>query len=440
MTEIIFSFDTEDFTSNTAANSILEEANILRENGIKGNFVIVGLLAWQLKNWNRRDIVEALSHHEIGLHSYGHTLHPTINEYTDIDNFDEAYREVIRQESEAVRLIKETFGKDVKLYAACPPGNQKNYVAMYAYSDMGIPIYADTLCDTDNGDGVYYCNAYQMKYTFMIENLMLHGDEKAMKEALDTLAQKKRAVVFTHPNNVLFDEAWDEQFYKTNLTEFGKWKEMHRRPIEDSLRFYDNFRKFVKMINGDPRFTVTTYSEVAKRLEKEPKRIVKLSHVPLIKAEIEKELYPTHSPLNLSLSDIFLTCRTLILGESSHECKKVKGLLYPPYAVTEPTTLSKEELTRAAAEIDPTGFIPEKINIGNKVIGPADFLRAALTVLSGEDDATVVPAPAMPSFRAFPRLETISFKGSWMQSDDFEDKYVSERLRLQSWTMRFPEV
>lgn len=440
MTEIVFSFDTEDFTSSTAADSIMEEANILRENGIKGNFVIVGLLAWQLKNWKRQDVIDALSYHEIGLHSYGHTLHPTINEYTDIEDFDEAYREVIKQESEAVRLIKETFGKDVKLYAACPPGNQKNYVAMYAYSDMGIPIYADTICDTDNGDGTYYCNAYQMKYTFMIENLMLNGDEKAMREALDDLATKKRAVIFTHPNNVLFDEAWDEQFYKINHTEFGKWREMHRRPVEDSLRFYENFRKFVKMIKDDPRFSITTYSEVAKRLEKEPERVVTLSHIPAIKSEIDKELYPIKTPLNLSLSDIFLACRDLLLGEKSHTCRKVKGLLSKPYAISAPLTLSRTELETAARSINPNGFIPEKIKVKNKEIGPADFIRAALAVLSGEDAVTLSPAPAMPSFRAFPRLETISFKGGWMQSDEFMDNFIADRLRLQIYTMRFPEV
>ena len=440
MTEIVFSFDTEDFTSSTAADSIREEANILRENGIVGNFVIVGLLAWQLKNWGRQDVIDALSYHEIGLHSYGHTLHPTINEYTDLEDIDEAYRELVRQETEAVRLIKETFGADTVINAACPPGNQKNYVAMYAYSDMGIPIYADTICDTDNGDGTYYCNAYQMKYTYMIENLMLNGTEEDMKAALDDLATRKRAVIFTHPNNVLFDEAWDEQFYKVNLTEFGKWKEMHRRPIEDSMRFYDNFRKFVKMIKDDPRFTITTYSEVAKRLRNEPERTVTLADIPAIKREIDKELYPIKAPINLSLSDIFLACRALILGEKSHTCQKVRGLLSKPYAIIEPLTLTKEELVKCAASIDPEGFIPEKIAIGNKVIGPADFIRAALAILTGKDTVTVLPGPAMPSFRAFPRLETICFKGGWMQSDDFMDNYISERLRLQIYTMRFPEI
>ena len=35
MTDIIFSFDTEDFTSNITADAIYREAEILREEGVR---------------------------------------------------------------------------------------------------------------------------------------------------------------------------------------------------------------------------------------------------------------------------------------------------------------------------------------------------------------------------------------------------------------------
>lgn len=100
MTEILFSFDTQDFTSSYSADGIIGEAEILREEGIKGGFCIVGLLEKQLLNWERQDVIEALSHHIIGNHSCGHSFHPTINEYTDLEDFDEAEQEVLRQENE----------------------------------------------------------------------------------------------------------------------------------------------------------------------------------------------------------------------------------------------------------------------------------------------------------------------------------------------------
>jgi hypothetical protein len=35
-----------------------------------------------------------------------------------------------------------------------------------------------------------------------------------------------------------------------------------------------------------------------------------------------------------------------------------------------------------------------------------------------------------------PQLKDLSLRG-WVQSDDFEDRYLSDRLRYQSWTMRY---
>lgn len=440
MTELIFSLDTEDFTSNTAADAILEEARIMREEGVRGCFCVVGLLAAQLKNWGRQDVIDELAHHEIGCHSYGHTLHPVLNEYTDIEDFDEAYREVVRQESEALRLLKETFSLD-SLCTACPPGNQKNYVAMYAYADMGLPIYADTICDTPNGDGAYYCNTYQIRYTYMLEELMLTGDEEAMRRALDSLAGKHRAVCFTHPNNVLYTKGWDEINYcKYNRAEFGKWEEAPRRPLADSLRFYENFRKFVRMAKADPRFQITTYGEIAKRLRAEAPRTVTRAHIPALRAAIERELYPTSTPLSLSLADMMLACRDLLLGEEAHTCGKVYGFLEDPFAIEVPITLHAADMKESAVQIKKDAFLPTAITVGGVRIGPADWLRAALAVLSGEDNVTITPAAKMPSLRTLPELATASFRGDWMQSDEFLDRYISKRLRLQSWTMRFPTV
>ena len=225
MTDIIFSFDTEDFTSSRAANGILYEAKLFKEEGVRGCFQVVGLLAKQLKAWGRQDVIEALSHHEIDTHTYGHTLHPMINEYTDIEDFYKAQDELIRQESLGIEYIKDTFGID-KVYSACPPGNQKSYVAMYGYHKMGIPIYADTFCDVKEGTGAFFCNMFHVYYYFGIEWFLRDATEDDIKAKLDDLAKRERAVIYTHPNMIIKSDFWDAvNYHKENLVEFGKWIE-----------------------------------------------------------------------------------------------------------------------------------------------------------------------------------------------------------------------
>lgn len=436
MTDIIFSFDTEDFTSSEAADAICREADILKEEGIKGGFCLVGLLADQLKNWGRDDVVKSLEHHEIGSHSYGHTLHPTINEYTDLEDFDEAYAEFMRQETEGVRMI-EAIMPNRKLLYACPPANQKSYVAMYGYSDMGIPIYADTFCDTEDGRGVFYCNIYQIKYTYPIDKLLEKNSDEDFQNILDFLATKKRAILYAHPNMAKFTEPWDLINYrKKNLYEFGEWKECPRRTEEETEQFYADIRKLVRLIKEDNRFNITTYSEVAKLVEQECERKITVSDISGLKNNISNNFFPVTEPVSLCISDMFLACKDFLLGKKEHICGKVYGFLDTPYAVENDITLKANDIIKSASSIDTERFLPTSVDVAGVKIGPADWLRAAMAVICGEKTVTVHPDTQLPCLDVLPDLTDDCLKG-WQQSDDYKDEYLCKRLKLQSWTMRF---
>jgi len=436
MTEIIFAFDTEDFTSNTAADAIYEEAEILRKEGVRGGFCVVGLVAKQLLNWNRQDVIDALSHHDILSHTYSHSIHPTLHEYTDIEDFEKAYKMVETQEKEGISLIKKAFpGKEI--LGACPPGNQKNYVAMYVYADMGLPIYADTVCDTPDGRGIYYCNIYHTQYTFSMENFFGNNSDEYMKKTLDSLSSHNRVILFTHPNAAIFNEFWDSVNYlKENSCEFGKWKECKKRPAEETEMYYDSIRRFIRHIKADKRFCISSFSLLKEKLLKEEKRAIKKDDIPFIKEKLEKEFAAIEYP-SYSLSDIFLAVCDFLRGKDYHLCEKVYGFLETPEGVSEEIYLSKEDIIKAAKEMDTDKFLPHKIMAGGKIIGPADFVFAAIDVLMGEENIKISPKPQLPSLDATPRLRDVNFKCGWIQSDSFEDKYISKRLRLQSWTMRF---
>lgn len=439
MTDIIFSFDTEDFTSPRAAEAILREAQIFTEEGVRGCFCLVGLLAEQLVNWGRSDIIEALSKHEINSHTYGHTLHPMINEYTDIEDFDKARALVIESEGKAVEMIKRATGVD-RIYAAVPPGNQKSYAAMYAYHDMGIPIYADTFCDTVDGEGTYYCNIYHVAYVEAME-CFFNGGKEDIARLLDKLAQRKRAVIYTHPNSAVSNGWWDILNYdKENLVEFGKFKECPAHPIEKTERFYDNIRLMLKMVKADSRFRITTYEELERELKTEGERAVTVSDIPYIKEQLDRSFESIRTPVSLSISDIMLACRDLLMGKNEHKCGDVYGFASTPYAITENITVSRKDIIDSCSQIKDGRFLPESITVGDRKIGPADWLYGALEILSGSDSAVLTPRPQMISLDIIPETRDAAFKGTWRHSDSFEDRYLSDRLRLQGWTLRFANI
>ena len=437
MTDIIFSFDTEDFTSSRAADGILYEANLFKEEGVKGCFCVVGLLAKHLKEWGREDVIKALSHHEIGTHTYGHTLHPMINEYTDLEDFYAAQDELIRQESLGVEYIKDALGVD-RVWAACPPGNQKSYVAMYGYHKMGIPIYADTFCDTEYGTGAYYCNIFHLYYTFGIEWFLRDATEEQIKEKLDELAKREVAVIYTHPNMIIKADFWDAlNYHKENLVPFGEWIEAPDLDEEITKTVLKNMRTLVRMIKNDPRFRITTYSQIATELQAEGERVVKASDLPSIYEQLKERLFPVQIPMSLSIADMVLACRDFLMGKSEHICGDVFGFLSKPYGVPEPTTVTAKDIVDSCTQIKDGEFLPEKIKVGDTYIGMTDWLYGAMEVLLGKDTVILNPREQLPCLDCMPEVRDSDFKGTWQHSDSFEDKYLSDRLRYQSYTMRF---
>ena len=65
-------------------------------------------------------------------------------------------------------------------------------------------------------------------------------------------------------------------------------------------------------------------------------------------------------------------------------------------------------------------------------------------MLTGAETVALKPRayqlPAMPGhlpLDELPDLQNFTFKGDWLDGDDFQDAYLSHRTRLQVWTMRY---
>ena len=435
MTKIVFSFDTEDFTNKKAADAILEEAEILRSEGVRGCFCVVGFLAAQLREWERTDVIEALKKHEIDLHSLGHTLHPLINEYTDKKDFFEAKAEFLRQEKYAMKCLKDTFGVE-KVYAAVPPGNQDSYVAMHGYAEMGIPVYSDSICDPD-GNGIYYCNSFHTAYAVAMEDFLFSRNPFRIKSVLNKLAVRDVAVVYTHPHRAMYSQSWDILNYdKKNLREFGDWIESERWKPSKTKRFYKNFRRLVKAVKKDKRFTIETFEQIAEDYADKKPRVLTIEEIPFLYKELSQKLWPTKK---YSLCDMFFACAAFMQGKRSYVCGPVYGPMEQPQGILFPVTVTTKEIFESAQKIDPTAPVPARIPVGKYMIGPADWLLAAVKALGGFGTIELKPMDQLPDLTDLPKIKNCSFKGTWRHSDGFRDEYLSDRLRYQSWTMRFPE-
>ena len=437
MTYLVFSFDVEDYVNPNAADGILWTAELLRRAGVRGCFNIVARLAEALVEWGREDVIEALKHHEIDLHSLAHSYHPTINEYTDLADYDAALAEFLRQEGEARRIIGEILGEEA-FPAACPPGSSVSYVAHYGYAEMGIPIYTgDLLVDVAHGRPIHNCNVTSLDYHIYLEKFLLQNDRAGIDAHLERVAQSMETyIVAHHPQMAIIDRFCDLINFNGENVPREQWRLSHVRPPEVTARFYENFEYMVNKIKSDPRFRIVTYRELA-QIYDDGERVIDRAQIPAIRAQLEEGFFPMTLPQSYCLTDMMYACRDLLLGKEKHVCGKVYGFLEEPYAIAEPTVLTAQEITAAAAQIG-DGFLPTVIRVGDRQIGPADWLRAALCVLCGEETVTLTPAPWQIDMDQFPPIRDMKLDGGWIHRADFRDEHLSRRARLQSWTYRLP--
>ena len=441
MTNVIFSFDTEDIINERGADGILRCARILREEGVKGCFNIIGLLPNALAEWGRDDIVKELEYHEIDFHSHSHSVHPTINEYTDKQNYYEALDEFIKDESAGMKKVKEFFNRDY-LPAACSPGNCTSYVAHYGYEKLGFKFFSgDDIYDKVSYRPIYNCNTVSLHYARSLDGVLFRLNKNEIADYVNETARGKHTMIFFHhPQRAYCKTFWDGDNFNKKNTPKDQWIKSEIHNTEDTERFYENFRALVRHLRDDGDFKIITYEELAKQTT-EAERIITKKELGEMQNQINEYFFPVTTPNSYCIADIFLACRSLLLGKESHVCGKVYGFLSEPYTASEQITLTYEDAVKIANSIDPDSFLPTEFLVNGKKIGPRDLLDAFLTfLLDGANEYTVKPnQPWQIDLDQFPSLRDLNYKGSWVHADSLNDDYLSDRLRYQSWTVRLPK-
>lgn len=453
-TKVYLLFDTEDYTCDRSNDAIRDIANILSSEGVRGNFNVVGYLATRLVELRRQDVVDALRPHVIGTQTLYHSRHPDISELAEDPSYERSYRRTMAEEAKGVGMLEAVFGEGRCIFA-CPPGNSVSPASFDVYSDLGIVAnlgtgtyghkaadgsYSRSMLTRSDGKalGLWYFNQVQLPYyvSFTIQDSLFPGRYKDVEATLDQLAKWDGVVLYMHPHMAVKTVHWDQPNYrKGNLVEWRKWLSVPDREPAETAAYYANLRDFIRRLKADGRFEISDVEAYLKSLK--PRRDIAAADLPAIRAALEKDFGCIRAPASWSVADAFQAAARLLRGEKSYHPGKVYGFLERPRGVTASVTLSAADLRAAARKLDLTGFLPSEIVVGDATIGPADFLLAALEVLtSGAETVTVEPREQLGSFGLIDGFERFSLAGTWLHTPDFRDRYVTERLRLQLWTMR----
>ena len=441
-TKVLFFFDTEDFTCDESNDAIRDIANILHDEGVRGQFAMVCELGNFIPAMKRQDVLDALKHHLIGSQTFYHSRHPNIVEYGDIADYDAAYRLTRAEEEPGFDLLKKAFGVD-KVWCSVFPGNANSYVGLYVHSELGSPFFGGGNDSFTPGEreAAWFVNQFHLPYyrKLHLESFIPPLPMINIPERLDELSTHAYVTLYMHPHMALSKQHWDgPNFNPRDPVEWGKWRPTPKRDKTDVKLYYDRLRQLVRALVRDPRFDVTDCEKLAASFR--ARRPITKAEVPRIRKSLQDRLAPIGS--SWCVADAFQAAVKLLRGDTSHLPGRVYGFLEPPKGVAAKTAVSAADLRAAAAKIDLATFIPSEIAVGDQKIGPADFLMAALEVLeTNAAEVTVLPQDQLGPIQALmPRLSCYSMKGGWpLYLDSFQDTYLTARLRLQLWTLRYED-
>jgi hypothetical protein len=213
-------------------------------------------------------IVDLLNEHQIGYHSSSHSVHPTIYEFTDIPNYEEAYRISIQRETAHINpltgelegkggiyVLRELFPKK-RITAFRAPGHCWSPPHLEALKSLGIRF--------DFSTNVSSMPVDYKEITFYPYPIIGHWCGKLSEHVIlwASLLRGKTSIITLHPSLLVNQNEWDSIYWTCNPK---KLVQPCARKREETKSL---FRKFNSLLNQIRKLQKTGLIEVTPNLER----------------------------------------------------------------------------------------------------------------------------------------------------------------------------
>ena len=431
-------FDTEDYIDPLADDAALRIAQDLDRLGVRATFKVVGEKARTLEARGRRDVIRALSAHDIGYHAENHSISPTPSVYLrDLDWLDGA-AEFARREGPGVADIRRIFGVTPSCYGQ--PGSSWGPQSYPALLRMRIPVYLDDGIHVGLDDRPFWFGG--LLHVFNLGRFQLRAsleDESKLPQALqkfdhaaEELASHKGGVIsiYYHPTEFVHEEFWDAvNFGKGAYRERSQWQNPRRRTPEAAERCYRILARFVEHAKQVPDVRFITARDLPllyeSSLARSPDRQRAAQHL------AARQTF-------LMTDDGSYSAADLLLGLLGLEPQVVEGP-----TMRQESTFQGAEIPRAqfeGAKADVISFVranhrlPPCAWIGSSRLSLPDF--AATLAGQRPDSPSIAVRKGNPEMERYVATDTVKAFSWAIHPEGFSAPNLLELARLQAWTLK----
>ena len=469
-------FDVEDIFSPPELgndDSIKELAAILTEEGLRGNFLFIADRALVLEKRGRKDVIDSLGPHEVGLHTRS-ARHPEVPEYVAGKSWEDAVAECLKREREGAEIIRDVFGKP------CVSLSTHNvFTAPHSHrvaAILGLPFVYAIPAAPPRYNMSWYGGALGLPWgsptldnkpilAHMEEPDEIYTDDKAFEAHLRKVDRHLNACLadgqpyFTffliHPQRLrlrdFIDHYWCPNGVNYPEERWGSYGRPRQYSPEEVRKRLANFRRLARWIRNEPRLNVMTVPELAQKYGKQPSAITRAEladEARRIAASEEILIHPRFSPAEILAALAHGVVVSAEQGQLPDHLPRVDvlGPTRNPIWIPELQGCSRQTLVQIARRLldhtRATGHLPATLGEPLARVGINHLYRAFAEVyLAAHGGSTPVEVQfrRMPPWPQIASAIGISFmkavEGELMDPDT-EVNTLYRDGKLQTWTLK----
>ncbi len=488
--DVAICFDVEDYyhPPEIGSDTIIKElADLMTEEGVRGNFFFIGVRARLLKERGRADVVEALKPHAVGHHTLT-GQHPCLPEYCAGKGWFEGVAEARKREAEGLQILRDTFGRD----PACITQHAR-YAAPHVFAvarEMGLPYVYGPPAAPPLLNLSWYCGAFNIPladhnpqfnaYYEPGDHVYAHpmdfdramaGLDRAIRTCVES-GQPYMTLFPCHPYHLRVVEFVDFYMHTCGVNvppqQWAARPRPHLRTNAQMELVWANMRRLMRYLARHEGLNIVTVPEVYAKYGRQPERIPRHELAAAAfeaAAPLYQGFYPAqyggaqmpraHIPTDrrFSAAELSVGLAESILAQArgdglplSVPRAEVLGPMENALTTPEVFELSWEGFLRLCAEfldlVARQGYLPHDLGPRGQRVGLGTFYRAlgeayrALT--EGEAPASIV-------LRHFPRVPDEARDLAHAYQDIVDQAMMDPALdpsrlihyaRLQSWTLK----
>jgi hypothetical protein len=435
---VVLWFDTEDYVDPIADDAALRIAQDLDRLGVRATFKVVGEKARTLEARGRRDVIRALSRHDIGYHAENHSIAPAPSVYLRDLGWLDGAAEFARREGQGVADIRRIFGVTPSCYGQ--PGSSWGPQSYPALLRLRIPVYLDEGINVGLDDHPFWFGG--LLHVFNMGRFLIRPsleDESKLPEALqkfdraaEELATHGGGVIssYYHPTEFVHEEFWDAvNFPKGAYRERSQWQNPRRRSQDAAARCYRILGRYVEHAKKVPEVRFVTARDLPLLYEGS------VSRSPDRQKAAE---YLAERQTFVATEDGAFSAADLLLAALGLEPQVVEGP-----SMRQDSTFRGAEIPRVQFEsvkADVVSFIrtnhrlPPSAWIGDARLSLPDFAATLAVDRPGSPSVSVRKGnPEMERYVATDAVKAFSWA---IHPEGFDAPNLLELARLQAWTLK----